>query len=102
MPLASCYHRRVRVHTDVKVTSSRFHFAKALSTIVGTSLVTLVTDLWRHWLSDYSLQCMPCSYRTINEALPEIHLMEKCDFIQPIIYSHKCYSLLVSKQVQHL
>ena len=30
---------------------------------------------------------MPCSSQTISEKLPEIHTMEKCCFLKPIIHS---------------
>ena len=38
---------------------------------------------------------MPCSSRTINEMLPEINTVEKCDFLKPITHSKKYDSLLV-------
>ena len=30
---------------------------------------------------------MPCSSQIVREMLPEIHTMEKCDFLKPIINS---------------
>ena len=41
-----------------------------------------VTDLWHHLA-----YCMPCSSKIISEILPEIHTLEKCDFLKPIMYS---------------
>ena len=31
---------------------------------------------------EYGLQCMPCSSRIISEMLPDIHTMEKFDFLK--------------------
>ena len=36
---------------------------------------------------EYGIQCMPCSPQIISEMLPEIHTMEKCDFLKPRIHS---------------
>ena len=50
----------------------------------------MLTDLWRHLNYDSrenSIQCMPCSPRSISEVLPEIHTMEKYDFPKPKIHS---------------
>ena len=45
---------------------------------------------------------MPCSYQIISEILPEIHTMEKVDFLKPIshsqimLYSAICYIRYIS------
>ena len=52
------------------------------------------TDLWFHltynsrgsWHT-LGIQCMPCSARIISEMLPEIHTVEKFDFLKSMIYS---------------
>ena len=36
---------------------------------------------------EQGIQCMPCSSRIISEMLPEIHTMEKCDFLKSITHS---------------
>ena len=33
------------------------------------------------------MHCMPCYSQIISEMLPEIHTMEKCDFLKPVIHS---------------
>ena len=64
--------------------SSRCRSANILSTLVGNSVVAIVTDLWRH-LSDNSkedgIQCIPRFPRIINAMLAEIHKMKRCDFL---------------------
>ena len=40
---------------------------------------------------EHGIQCMPCSSRIISEMLPEIHIVEKCDFLKPIIHSQIIY-----------
>ena len=44
----------------------------------GNSIVAMVT---------YHIQCMPCSYQIKSEMLPDIHTVEKCFFLKPIIHS---------------
>ena len=86
-------------------------------TIACYSLVAMITDLchhltydsWGAWhtvyallLSNYecdvisliirwehSIQCMSSSSRIISEMLPEIHTMEKFDFLKSAIYDLK-------------
>ena len=36
---------------------------------------------------EHGIQCMPCSSQIISEMLPEIHTMEKFDFVKYIIHS---------------
>ena len=36
---------------------------------------------------EHGIQCMSCSSRIINERLPEIHTMVKCEFLRSIIHS---------------
>ena len=36
---------------------------------------------------EHGIQCMPCSPQIISEMLPEIHTVEKFDFLRSIIYS---------------
>ena len=45
--------QQLRVHTDVNLTSLMFHSGKVLSSKVGDSVVTMVTDLWLY-LTYYS------------------------------------------------
>ena len=69
--------------------SSGCHFVMVLSTIVGYSLVAMVTDfLSSHDSREHGIQCMPCFFRIISEILPEIHTIEKFDFLTSIIHSH--------------
>ena len=35
----------------------------------------------------HGIQCMLCSFQIIIEMLPEIHTMEKCDFLKSVIHS---------------
>ena len=86
--------------------SSGCYSVKVQGTPVCKSIVAMVTDLWCHltydwrgaWLSNYDvislkigeehgIQCMPCPSKIISEMLPEIHTMEKCYFLKPIIHS---------------
>ena len=41
--------RATMIHMDIKVTSSRWHSAKGLSKTFDYSVVSMVTNLWRHW-----------------------------------------------------
>ena len=71
--------------------SSGCHSVKVLSTTVGYSLVAMVTSILKIVISlmirgEYGIQCMPCSSQMISEMLPEIHTVEKCDFLKPIIH----------------
>ena len=36
---------------------------------------------------EHGIQSMPCSSQIISEMLPEIHTMEKFDFLKSITYS---------------
>ena len=36
---------------------------------------------------EHGIQCMPCSSQTISEILPEIHIMDKWDFLRSMIHS---------------
>ena len=36
---------------------------------------------------EHDIQCMLCSSQIISEMLPEIHTVEKCYFLKPIIHS---------------
>ena len=45
----------------------------------------MVTDLCCHLTSDSRGAWHTCSSRIISEMLPEIHKMEKCDFLKSII-----------------
>ena len=36
---------------------------------------------------EHGIQCMPCSSQIINEMLPEIHTVEKFDFLKAMIHS---------------
>ena len=36
---------------------------------------------------EYGIQSMPCSSQTISEILPEIHTIEKFDFLKSIVRS---------------
>ena len=38
-------------------------------------------------VSEHGKQCMPCSSRIMSKMLPEIHTMEKSDFLKLIIQS---------------
>ena len=96
----------------MSVTSSVCHSAKILSTKVGYSLIAMVTYL--HVVisliirGGHGIQCtylhvhvcyltydsrgsMACSSLIISEMLPEIHIMEKCDFLKSIIHSQIIY-----------
>ena len=57
-----------------------------LSTAVGNTIVAMVIDLWRHWQQSMATvyAMIPSNYK-FN--LPEIHTLEKCDFLKPIINS---------------
>ena len=78
------------------MTSSGCYSVKVLSATVDYFLVAMVRDLFRHlihesrraWYSlEHCIQCMPYSSRIISELLPEIHTMEKCDFLKSVIHS---------------
>ena len=45
----------------------------------------MLTDLWCHLIirDQHGIQCMPCFSQIISEMLPEIHAMEKFDFLKP-------------------
>ena len=61
---------QLRVHTDVRMKSSRLHCAKIVTTTVGHSIVIVVTDLWRHLihnLREHGIQCMLCYSRILSE-----------------------------------
>ena len=65
-------------------------YGNRLSTIVGYSLVAMVTDYVVISLmisGEHGIQCMPCSSQIISDMLPEIHTMEKCDLLKPTTYS---------------
>ena len=56
----------------------------------GYSLVAIVIDLCRHHFmirGKHGIKVMPCSRRIIIDMLPEIHTMEKCDFLTFMIHS---------------
>ena len=42
------------------------------------------------------IQCMPCFSQIISEMLSEIHTVEKCDFLLPVIRSQIFNSLLLT------
>ena len=42
---------------------------------------------------EHGIQRIPCSFRIISEMLPEIHTLEKCDFLISIIH---CQIILFS------
>ena len=68
------------------------HSAKVLSKTVDTcnSIVAMVRDLRRHLTynsREHGIQCMPCFSKIISEMLLDIHTMEKCDFLKPIVHS---------------
>ena len=42
----------------------------------------------------HGIQCMPCSSRITSKMLPEIHTMEKCDFLKYVINLKYFNSLL--------
>ena len=72
---------------------SGFHSGEVPSTRADNFIVAMVTDLWHHLI--YNLRgawhtVLPYSSQIINEMLDEIHTMEKCDFLNPIIDSI-CY-----------
>ena len=56
----------------------------------------MVTDQCHHLMirGEHGIQCMPCSSQIISEILPEIHTMEKFDFLIPIIHFKILNSLL--------
>ena len=64
---------QLRVYTEVKVTSSRSHSAKVLSTPFGNSVVADVVALLI--CGNRGIQRMPCCFRIIKEMLPENHKM---------------------------
>ena len=47
-----------------------------------SSTVAMVTDF--EFIGIYSEKCVSCSAQIIREMLPEIHTLEKCDFLKPI------------------
>ena len=77
--------------------------------MVMYTLVAIVTDLccyltydsrgaWHTLISgsisislmiqeEHGIQSMPCSSRIRSEMLPEIHTVEKCDFLRSLIHS---------------
>ena len=52
----------------------------------------MVIDLWHHisiTISEmHGIQCVPCSSQIVSEMLPEIHILEKCDFLKPKVHSN--------------
>ena len=64
-----------------------------MSTIVGYSILAMVTDLWCHltknssgaWHTVYAI----CLAPIISEMLPEIHTLETFGFLNFIIQSQK-------------
>ena len=82
-------------HIDVKTTSSRRHFTKGLSKTFYNSVVTTVTDLWRHW-------CRSMADSTIIENLvkhgkqcPNFQWRYKLKFFQTNNFLKSFNSLLV-------
>ena len=71
--------------------SSGCHSVKVLSKTVDYSPVAMVTDLCRHlaydkrgaWHTVYAV----FSSQILSEMLPEIHKMEKYDFLMSVIHS---------------
>ena len=72
-----------------KETSSGCRSVKVLSTTVGYSLAAMVTDLCYN-LSYDSRGAWHTAYAMllgiISEMLPEIHIMEKCDFLKSMTH----------------
>ena len=72
------------------MTSSGCHSVKLLSTTVGHSLVAMVqiyVVLSLVIRVEHGIHCRPCSNRIISEMLPDIHTMEKFDFLKSMIHS---------------
>ena len=99
IPMTSqiCYRNNFDI--DLKVTSSGIYFVKVLSTTGGGSIDAMVTDLCCHLTYDsrgawHTVYAMLLSIK--SGMLPEIHTMEKCDFLKFIIQSLKkiiiCYN----------
>ena len=70
-------------YTDFNV-ASRCHSVKVLTTTVGYSLVAMVTDLCCHltYGSRGAWNTMCAMFLSNYEMLPEIHTIEKCDFVK--------------------
>ena len=50
---------------------------------------------------EHGIQCMPCSSQIISEMLPEIHTMQKFDFLKPILHSQIIYFSVIVEVSPH-
>ena len=78
------------------MTSSRMPFCQGTCTTVAYSIAAMVTYLCRHPTYDsrgawHTVHAM--FSRIISEMLPEVHTMEKCDFLKSITHSRIINSL---------
>ena len=65
-----------------------------MSFCLGTCLYSLLFHRFYGAISliirdehEHGIQYMPSPFRVISEMLPQVHTMENCDFLKPIIYS---------------
>ena len=75
------------------MTSLGCYSVKILSTTVGYSLVSMVTDLCRR------LTGACHTVYAMSEILAEIHSLEKCDFVKSMIHSQIIQFSVISQKL---